>query len=556
MDKQPRNIIFGQEAREAIEEGVTLTYKAVSTTLGSKGQNVGIEKNWGAGLIIHDGVTVAREVVIKNPFANFAAQQVIQAAQNTNNQAGDGTTTATVLTYALVTEGIKQLAAKINAQQVRKGIERATQIVVDELQKMAKPIKSKEEMRQVAAISAASDEIGAIIATAIEKVGRHGVVTVQEGTSTEIHVEYKEGMDFNQGRISPYMITNLEKNEAVLTGKEETRPYIVIVNESLSFDNLYNRILKPISDHDQSATILIIANDFEDDAKATLVANRMKANRLYIGVKSPEFGDHRTNMLHDIAKVTGATVVGGESGIAFTSLDMSHFGRAGKVVVTKDQTMIIDGGGEKAEIEKHIKSIKKQVEQARNEFEKDKVQARLAKLVGGVAVINVGAHSEAEMRELKERVYDAVNATQAALEMGIVPGGGVALVKASRVLRRYLTVDKMKAHTEIDLIGFRIMQDALLYPMRKLVDNSGGNSGFVLETVLASTKKDLGYNVDSESFENMIDSGIIDPVKVTLAALKNASSTAAMLLTMDCIICLERKSENAAMQDMSGVGSF
>lgn len=549
MDKKPRNIIFGEKVQKAIDEGVTKTYLAVSTTLGSKGRNVGIEKNWGVPLIIHDGVTVAREVVLKDPFANMAAQQVIHAAQNTNNQAGDGTTTATVLTYAIVKEGLKQIAAKVNPQVLRKGIEKATASLVTELETMATPVESFEDMQKVATISSASEDLGTIIATAIEKVGRHGVVTVQEGSSSNIEVEYKEGMDFGQGFISPYFITDGERNETVLAGKGETQPFVVVIDDTVTNDQIFNNIINKIDAYSRSATVIIIANDFEPDAKATLVMNRLRGNRLYVGVKSPEYGDHRTNMLHDIATLTGATVIGGNSGIPFSSVELDHFGRADKTVVTRDQTMIIGGSGDDQKIKKHIASIKKLMSQSKTEFEKDKLEGRLAKLVGGVAVINVGANSEAEMRELKERVYDAVNATQAALEMGIVPGGGVSLVRASNAL-------KHSAATNSDDIGVKIVKDALMYPLRKLVDNAGGNSGYVLETILKSDDKNLGYNVNSEEFENMLESGIIDPVKVTLSALKNAASTATMLLTMDCMISLERENPNEADTSTEGIGSF
>ena len=548
MDKKPRNIIFGERVQRAIDEGVSKTYRAVATTLGSKGRNVGIEKNWGAPLIIHDGVTVAREVVLKDPFANMAAQQVIYAAQKTNDQAGDGTTTAVVLTHAIVQEGLKQIAAKVNPQILRKGIERATAVVVAELQKMATKVSSFDEMKQVASISAASDSLGELIARAIEKVGEHGVVSVQEGTSTTIEVEYKEGMDFPQGRISPYMVTDLERDEAVLKGSGESRPFIALVDQELNNDDLFNKILNPLSTFNKSATIVIIANDFDADAKSTLVVNRIRASKLYIGVKSPEYGEHRTNMLHDIAKLTGATVIGGSSGIPFSSVALEHFGRAEKAIVNKEQTMIIGGAGDKKEIAKHITGIRKLMKTTKTEFIKDKLEARLAKLVGGVAVISVGANSEAEMRELKERVYDAVNATQAALELGIVPGGGVALLRASVVL------DKLKESPES--IGIKIVRDALMYPLIKLVDNAGGNSGHVLETIKKDADKNMGYNVNSEAFENMLTSGIIDPVKVTISALKNASSTATMLLTMDCMISLERDNPTEQSMSMEGIGSF
>lgn len=538
-DKQPRQVIYGPQVHKAISSGVTKTYKAVATTLGSKGRNVGIEKNWGAPLVMHDGVTVAREMVLSDPFENMAAQMVISAAQSTNDQAGDGTTTATILTYAIVKEGLKQIAANVNPQIIRKGIEKATTVVIAELEQMATEVKTFDEMKQVATISAADEAMGELIATAIQKVGKHGVVTVQEGASSHIEVEYKEGMEFQQGYISPYMITDGERQECVLEGGGNAAPYIVVVDEKLSFDTLFNKVLNPIVKVNPQARVVVIANDFDPDAKATMVANRIQQNRLYIGVKSPEYGEHRTNMLHDIALLTGATVIGGDTGIDVEGIAVEHFGRATKMIITRDQTMIIGGGGKKEELQKHIKGIRQLMKASKTEFEKDKLEARLAKLVGGVAVINVGAQSEVEMRELKERVYDAVNAVQAAVERGIVPGGGVALVRASSELSAQLLYSNPK-----DAIGMTIVRDALMYPMRKLVDNSGGNSGFVLEEVARSVDANLGYNVDSEAFENMLVSGIIDPVKVTLSAFKNAASTATMLLTMECMIAFQREEPN------------
>lgn len=556
MDKQPREIIFGTKVQAAIDRGVTTVFRAVATTLGSKGRNVGIEKNWGAPIIIHDGVTVARDVVLSDQFANMAAQSVIAAAQDTNNQAGDGTTTATILTYAIVKEGLKQIAANEHPQVLRKGIERAAEIVIAELEQMAKPVKTHDEMQQVATISAASSSLGELIAKAVEKVGRHGVVTVQEGQTNSIEVEYKEGMEFQQGYINPYMITTTEGAngpEAVLKGVKESRPFIVIIDDELTQTNLFP-ILERISMFDKNAKILLIANSFEPDAVGTLVVNRLKANKVFIGVKSPEFGDHRTQLLHDIATVTGGTVIGGTSGIAFSSInDLSPFGRADKIIVNREQTMIIGGGGGDAEVKKQIAGIKKQLVSERNEFKRDKLEARLAKLIGGVAVISVGANSETEMKELKERVYDAVNATKAALEMGIVPGGGVSMVRASKELTERLKTITIK---DAEVKGVNIVRDALTYPLIKLVENAGGNSGFVLQSVLNSKDSDLGYNVDTEQLENMIESGIIDPLKVTISAFKNAVSTATMLLTMDCMISLQREQKKDEPMNMEGIGSF
>lgn len=556
MDKKPRKIIFGEKVRKAIVEGVTTTYEAVATTLGSRGRNVSIEKNWGAPLIIHDGVTVAREVILSDPFSNQAAQQVIEAAQATNNQAGDGTTTATILTYAIVTEGMKLVQAKINPQIIRKGIDRAVEIVEEELNKMAQKVEKFEEMKQVATISAADEGMGEIIATAIQKVGKHGAVTVQPGTGYDINVEYKEGMEFISGYISPYLVTDPEKQEAVLEGTEDNRPFVVVVNQKVTNSDLVQKLLQPIFNYNQSAQIIIIADDFEPDAKASLVMNRIRGNQKYVGVKSPEFGDHRTHMLMDIALVTGATVIGGSTGVDIAGIeenDLSLFGRAEKVIVTRENTMIVGGSSDEDELKKHIKGLKELEKNEKDPFRKDKIQARLAKLVGGVAVINVGAYSDTEMREKKERVYDAVNATQAAVDKGIVPGGGVSLVRASRALDKIIekeTDDKIK-------IGMKIVRDALFYPLKKLVDNSGGHdSGFVLETIRKSNDENLGYNVDSEAFENMNESGIIDPVKVTVSAFRNAASAASMLLTTECMIAFQREKPKENGASLEGIGDW
>lgn len=563
MDKQPRKIIFGAKVQKSIDTGVTMVYKAVATTLGSKGRNVSIEKNWGVPLIVHDGVTVAREVILSDQFANQAAQQVIAAAQKTNDQAGDGTTTATILTYAIVKEGLKQIAAGIPPTTIRNGIKKAEKLVVDELLKIAKPVNSFEEMLQVASISAASPEIGKTIATAVQKVGRHGVVTVQEGNGSSIEVEYKEGMEFGQGYISSYMINNAEREEMILKGNSDSkRPFIVIVDEEINNDTII-KVLKPIVEYDQSAQIIVIANDFDGDSRATLVLNRLQANKLYVGVKSPEHGDHRTALLMDIATVTGATVIGGNTGVKVESATVDHAGRADKVIVTKDQTMIIGGQGKKENIDAQVKAIKHKLTLAKTEFERDKLEARLAKLVGGVAVISVGANSQAETRELKERVYDAVNATKAAIEQGIVPGGGVAMVRvcgAIEAVTNEVIIAKTKkaksAITAEDLTGINIVKDALIYPLKKLVQNAGGKPDYVLQKVFDSGENDLGYNVDTEQFENMVVSGIIDPVKVTISAFKNAASTAAMLLTTECMIGLQREKQSKPDDDMEGIGSF
>lgn len=548
MDKPVKQIIFGEAVRKKILRGVEITAKAVSTTLGSRGRNVAIERNWGAPNIIHDGVTVAKAVTLKDPFENMGAQLVIHAANNTNNAAGDGTTTATILTHAITKEGLQLVEAGTNPMILRKGIEKAVDAVVKYLDSIAKPIKTFEEMKQVATISAADSEMGELIATAIKKVGENGAVAVQEG-GTSIEVEYKDGMEFDKGYISPYMVTDPETFEANLEGKKESDyPYLIIANEKLTNETLVELVNK-IYLTDQLAKILIIADDFDGDATATLIINRVQGRKLIVAVKAPDFGDHRLNYLTDLAIVTGGKVIGGSSGVPVSEATIAHFGRAERIKVTRDNTTVIGGQGDEAAIKAQITAVKKLKADTTDAFKKDKLENRLAKLVGGVAVIIVGAHSEAEMRERKERVYDAVNATKAAISEGIVAGGGVALVKARQAIDKLVLPPKQK-------LGADIVRGALSYPLVKLVDNAGENSGYILGIVEKSEDPYTGYNVDTEQLENLVESGIIDPVKVTKSALKNAASIATMLLTTESMIVYDRSPEVKKKDDGEGIGNF
>lgn len=561
MEKKPKDIIFGERVRHKIMEGVSTVHKAVSVTLGSRGRNVSLEKNWGAPIIVHDGVTVAREVVLADSFENQAAQSVIEAAQNTNDEAGDGTTTATILTYAIFKEGVKAVSAGMNPMVIRKGIERAVDIAIETLQTMSAKVEEFDTIKSVAIISSASEELGEKIATAVQKVGEYGVVTVGEAGGYETEVEYKEGMEFDRGIMSPLVVTNRERMEVEVEGEKtlssDERPYIAIFNKKVKNQDVLP-VLSKIRSYDNKAEILIIADDFEEETVALLVVNKYRGNQPIWGVKSPEYGVHRSNVLNDIAIMTGGKVIGGETGlkpeqfVCDMESDENMAGRCDKFLITKDTTVIIGGGGEKEAVDDQIAFLKKEIENARNDAEKDKLQGRLSRLSSGVAVIQVGAPSEAEMREVKERVYDAVNATQAAIEMGVVPGGGVAMVRAATAIEK--EIEKLKGD-ELET-GMDIVKLSLLYPMRKLVANSGNeNPDYVVGKIAESSDFNLGYNVNSESYENMFESGIIDPVKVSITALRNAASVATMLLTTECMISFQRKKENAQIDDI-GIGFF
>lgn len=555
--RQPKEIIFGEEVRKRILEGVTTTYKAVATTLGSRGRNVAYELNWGAPNVIHDGVTVAKQIVLKNPHANQAAQLIIQAAQKTNDEAGDGTTTATILTWAITEEGIKDVSAGQNPMVLRKGIEKAVTEVVKQLEGMAKPIKTLADMEQVATISAADTKLGKLIAGAVAKVGENGVVTVQDGTGHEVEVEYKEGLEFDKGFISPYLITNQEKfcTEYEGTIEKNNLPFIVIFNDKLTTQDMIT-MLEPIFDFDQKAKVVIIADDYDDECAYNIVFNRIRVGKNLVAVKSPEFGEHRTQLLNDIAIVTGGKVFGGSSGLPVEQAKIDLMGKAEKIIITKDQSVIIGGQGNKDEIEARKKFLQERINDiAVDHFNRDKFQGRLAKIAGGVAVIKVGAASITEMREVKERVLDAVNATKAAVQHGIVPGGGVALARASLSLTKL--IDDLHRQNSKQAVGVAIVKRAITMPLRKLVSNAGSHDpGEVIGKILESTDNELGYNVNTESYENMLKSGIIDPLKVVKTALINAASTASMLLTTECMISFDRDIKTNKEDQSLGIGSF
>lgn len=518
-----KQLKFGDEARQSLLKGMEVVAKAVVTTLGPKGRNVAIEKKWGSPNIIHDGVTVAKEIELKDPFENMGAQLIKEAASKTNDISGDGTTTSTLLTYQMTLLGMKNVTAGANPMIVKKGIEKAVKAVIEELQKSAKPIKGKDEIKQVATVSAGDSTIGVTIAEALEKVGRDGVVTVEEGKGFEIEIEYKEGMEFDKGYVSPYFVTNPEKMEA-----EIEDPYILLTDKKISsIQDLLPFLEKFVK---VSKNLVIIADDLEAEALATLIVNKLKGTLNVLAVKAPGFGDRRKEMLGDIAVLTGGTVITDDLGRTFESIKIEDLGRADKVWADKDNARIIGGKGSKSGIDARIALLKNQIKTTDSDFDREKLEERLAKLAGGVAQINVGAATEVEMNEKKERVKDAVGATKAAIEEGILPGGGVALLRMRKVL------DNLKAENSDEQVGVDIVKKALEQPVRWLAKNAGEDDGYVLNRILESNDSDYGYNALTGEFGSMTKFGLLDPVKVTRTALTNAASVAMMVITTECLV--------------------
>ena len=519
-----KQLKFGKEARAALMKGIDIVAKAVVTTLGPKGRNIALDKKWGAPNIVHDGVSVAKEIDLPNPFENMGAQLVKEAASKTNDNAGDGTTTSTLLAQVLTQKGMKKIDAGANPMIVKKGIEKAVEAVVAELKKMAKPIKGKEEITQVATISAGSAEIGAKIAEALDKVGRDGVVTVEEGKGLTIDIEYKDGMEFDRGYASAYFVTNPDKMEA-----EIEDAYLLLTDKKIaSIQDLLPFLEKFVK---VSKNLVIIADEVEGEALATLVVNKLRGTFNVLAIKAPGFGDRRKEALEDIATLTGGTVISEDTGRTFETIEVGDLGRADKIWADKDNARVIGGKGEKAAIEARIASIKKQIKTSDSDFDKEKFEERLAKLAGGVAQINVGAATEIELNEKKERVKDAVGATKAAIEEGIVPGGETAFLRARGVIK------KMKSESGVDeQTGIDIVYEALEEPIKWLVKNAGDDEPAVLKKILASKEIDFGYDVLTGKFGSMTKLGIIDPVKVTRSALQNAASVAAMVITTEGLI--------------------
>lgn len=518
-----KQLKFSKEARESLLKGIDTVAKAVVTTLGPKGRNIALDKKWGAPNIVHDGVSVAKEIDLPDPFENMGAQLVKEAASKTNDNAGDGTTTSTLLAQVMTAKGMAKIDAGANPMIVKKGMEKAVEAVVEELKKMAKPIKNKEEITQVATISAGEPTIGEKIAEALDKVGRDGVVTVEEGKGLTIDIEYKEGMEFDRGYASAYFVTNPDKMET-----EMENPYILLTDKKItSIQDLLPFLEKFVK---VSKTLVIIADEIEGEALATLVLNKLRGTFNVLAIKAPGFGDRRKEMLEDIAVLTGATVISEDTGRKLDSIEVADLGQADKVWADKDNARIIGGKGVKASIEARVESIKKQIKATDSDFDKEKLEERLAKLSGGVAQINVGAATEIELNDKKERVKDAVGATKAAIEEGIVPGGETALLRARNAVK------KVKVEKGDEQIGVDIVFEALEEPIRWLAKNAGDDDDAIIKKVLASKDTDFGYNALTSEFGSMTKMGIVDPVKVTRSALQNAASVAEMVLTTEGLV--------------------
>ncbi len=517
-----KEIIYREEARAAMERGVNALADAVKVTLGPKGRNVVLEKKFGSPMIVNDGVTIAREIELPDPFENMGAQLVREVATKTNDIAGDGTTTAAVLAQAIVKAGLKNVAAGANPIIVKRGIERAVEAAVEAIKELAKPVESKEAITQVASISANDKTIGELIADAMEKVGKDGVITVEESQGIGTSLEVVEGMNFDRGYISPYMITDADKMEATLS-----EPYILITDKKVSAIADILPILEKVLQ--AGKPLLVIAEDVEGEALATLVVNKLRGTLQVVAVKAPGFGDRRKAMLEDIAILTGGQVISEELGLKLDKATIDQLGRARQVRVKKDETIIVGGQGNQDNITKRIAQIKKQIDETTSDFDREKLQERLAKLAGGVAVINVGAATETEMKEKKLRIEDALNATRAAVEEGIVPGGGTTLINVIPAVAK-LTSDNIDEKT-----GFDIIKRALEEPLRQIANNAGVEGSIVVEKVKESPKG-IGFNALTGEYVDMIAAGIVDPAKVTRTALQNAASIAAMILTTECLV--------------------
>ena len=538
-----KQLVFTEDARRELKEGIDVVANAVKTTLGPKGRNVALSRKFGAPTVTHDGVTVAKEIELEEPYANMGAQLFKEAAMRTNDVAGDGTTTATVLAHAMVTEGLRNVAAGANPMLIKRGIEQATVAVVEQIKGMARELKDKEDIAHVAAISANDEQIGQLIADVMDRVGKDGVITVEESKSLEFETDYVDGMQFDRGYISPYFMTDAEAMEASIED-----PYILVTDRKISAASDMVPVMEKLVQLGKR-DFVVIAEDVEGEALATLVLNKLRGTFNCLAVKAPGFGDRRKAMLQDIAILTGATVISEDIGKKLENVTVEDLGKAGKVVSTKDDTTIIDGAGEVEDIKGRIEQIRAQIETTTSDYDREKLQERLAKLAGGVAIIRVGAATEVELKEKKHRVEDALSATRAAVEEGIVPGGGVTLVRAREGL------DNVDVEPGTDIAtGVRIVEKALTEPLRQLVRNAGGDGAVVIRELEMRDKGDngvIGYNVLTEEYTDLFAAGIIDPAKVTRAAVENAASIAAMILTTDALIADVPEKETApSMPDM------
>ncbi len=535
-----KEIFFNTEARDSIKKGVDILANAVKVTLGPKGRNVILDKKFGAPTVTKDGVSVAKEIELKEPIENMGAQLVKEVASKTADDAGDGTTTATVLAQAIFAHGIKNVAAGANPMDLKRGIDKAVATVVENLKKQSKQIKTSDEISQVASVSANNDqEIGKMIADAMDKVGKDGVITVEEAKGTETEVKTVEGMQFDRGYLSPYFVTNTDKMEAELES-----PYILIYDKKVSNMKELLPVLEATAQ--TGKPLLIIAEDVEGEALATLVVNKIRGSLKIAAVKAPGFGDRRKAMLEDIAVLTGGTVISEERGYKLENATLNDLGTAEKINIDKDNTTIVNGAGKKADITARVNQIKQQIENTTSDYDKEKLQERLAKLSGGVAILYIGAATEVEMKEKKDRVDDALHATRAAVQEGIVAGGGVALIRAMKSL------DSLKLDNEDQNTGVTIIHNAIQAPLRTIIENAGGEASVVVNEVLKG-KDDYGFNAANGEYVNMFKAGIIDPTKVTRLALENAASIASLLLTTECVVADAPEEAGApAMPPMGG----
>ena len=538
-----KQVLFGDDARTKMVRGINVLANAVKVTLGPKGRNVVLERSFGGPTVTKDGVSVAKEIELKDKFENMGAAMVREVASKTSDNAGDGTTTATVLAQAIVDEGMKFVAAGMNPMDLKRGIDKAVAAAITELKKLSKPTTTNKEIAQVGAISANSDEeIGQIISEAMDKVGKEGVITVEDGKSLKNELEVVEGMQFDRGYLSPYFINQPEKQAAVL----ET-PFILLHDKKIS--NI--RELLPVLEQVAKAArpLVIIAEDIDGEALATLVVNSIRGILKVVAVKAPGFGDRRSAMLEDIAVLTGGTVISSNVGLSLDKATLAQLGSAKKVEVTKENTTIIDGAGDAAAIENRVKNIRTQIEGASSDYDREKLQERVAKLAGGVALIKVGAATEVEMKEKKARVEDALHATRAAVEEGIVPGGGVALIRAK------LAIKDIKGDNDEQNAGIRIVLRAMEEPLRQIVANAGDEPSVVVNTV-AQGEGNFGYNAQSAKYGDMVEMGVLDPTKVTRTALQNAASVASLILTTDCMVADLPADDKAVPAGMDGMGGM
>ncbi len=544
-----KELRFSEHARSAILNGVNTLADAVKVTLGPKGRNVVIEKSFGAPNVTKDGVTVAKEIELSDKFENMGAQMVREVASKTNDDAGDGTTTATVLAQAIFREGAKIVAAGHNPMELKRGIDKAVEAVIGELKTISKPIKDQKEVAQVGTISANNDPtIGKIIAEAMEKVGKEGVITVEESKTAETTLDVVEGMQFDRGYLSPYFVTNAEKMEVALDN-----PFILIYDKKISSMKDLLPLLEKVVQ--RSKPLVIVAEEVEGEALATLVVNKLRGTLQVAAVKAPGFGDRRKEMLQDLAVLTGGRVISEEMGHKLETARVEDLGQAKKVTIDKDNTTIVDGAGKKADVEARVKTIRAQIEETTSDYDREKLQERLAKLHGGVAVVNVGAATEVEMKEKKARVEDALNATRAAVEEGIVPGGGTALLRAAKAL------EGLKGLSPEQQAGVNIIRRALEEPLRQIAGNAGHEGSIVVDKVWNNTTPSWGFNALTEKYEDLIAAGVIDPAKVSRCALQNAASVASLMLTTETLIAEKPKKEGSspmggAPGGMGGMGGY